>query len=101
MTCMLGPVLITYGLHGAPWLPYSFPPHLLSPLLWGGGGGDRPCCPGAALGWGLSSGSSCAADTAAIAPSAPPLEGWDPVGPNLSHHKARVQAVGWAPVGDQ
>ena len=24
-----------------------------------------------------------------------------PVGPNLSHHKARVQAVGWTPIRDQ
>ena len=45
MTCMLGPVLITQGLHRAPWLPYSFPPHPLCPLLWGGGGGKPPLLP--------------------------------------------------------
>ena len=27
------------------WLPYSFPPHPLSPLLWGGGGGKPPLLP--------------------------------------------------------
>ena len=32
-----------------------------------------------------------------ISPPPPPLF----VGPNFSHHKARVQAVGWFPVGDQ
>ena len=31
----------------------------------------------------------------------PPPPRDDPVGPNFSHHKARVQAVGWFPVGDQ
>ena len=31
-------------------------------------------------------------------PPPPPLP---PVGPNFSHHKARVQALGWLPVGDQ
>ena len=27
--------------------------------------------------------------------------GWDPIGPNFSHHKAMVQPVGWFPVGGQ
>ena len=36
-------------------------------------------------------------------PPVPPLylHPVPPVGPNLSTHKARVQAVGWTPVGDQ
>ena len=37
MTCMLGPVLITQGLHRPPWMPCSFPPHPLCPFPWGGG----------------------------------------------------------------
>ena len=37
--------------------------------------------------------------TAAIAVDVPPPP--VSVGPNFSHHKARVQAVGWFPVGDQ
>ena len=30
-----------------------------------------------------------------------PPRPYPPVGPNLSHHKARVLAMGWTPVGDQ
>ena len=33
--------------------------------------------------------------------SEPPPPSFCFVGPNFSHHKARVQAVGWFPVGDQ
>ena len=34
-----------------------------------------------------------------LAPCPPPPP--DPVGPNFSHHKARVQAVGWFPLGSR
>ena len=34
-------------------------------------------------------------------PRKPLLDAPPPVGPNLSHHKARLGAVGWAHVGDQ
>ena len=69
-------MLITQGLHRAPWLHYSFPPHPLCPLLWGGGGEKLPWLPRhGPLGGGGSS-STCATEVAASAPCAPPPEGW-------------------------
>ena len=59
----------------APW-PYAAPE---IPAL-GGGGGLRP-----------------RAEPTKAPP--PPPRSWHPVGPNFSHHKARVQAVGWFPLG--
>ena len=71
-----GPLLITQGLHRAPWLPYSFPPPPAVPFCMGGGGGGLPWLPRHGP-WGRGwSNSTCAAEVAAAAPCAPPPEGW-------------------------
>ena len=77
-------------------------------VMAGGGANDKNC--GAMVDWfgfpifphfpqfsTISPGSPHFSSGAFTNTPPPPPE--SPVGPNFSHHKARVQAVGWFPLG--